>query len=381
MPALDGHPGTVRIERVGTLSGLMELEDEWRRLFNASGLDVFNAWEWLMPWSRHLASDRVLWILVARDEVGVARGIAPLGLEEIRIGLVEVRRLAFLGDEHVGSDYLDVIAEPEWRPAVVRALAAYLEMHGREWDLVEWRDMDERSDSPRRLAGHLGPGYGVECRPEITCPGQSLPADTDFDAFLSGTHRASNYRRRLRWLERQPGFHIDICERGADLEEARDIFFRLHEMRWAEDGGSAGIPDQRVRDFHVEATRLLAQRGLVVFYTLRVGRRAVASVYGLTWMDTFYYYQAGMDPAWRPRSVGLVLVGETFADAIRRKMRRYDFLRGEERYKSDWVSESRQLVRWRLYPSEGRGRRACRIDAGLRAGKRRLKSLIGKTVT
>ncbi|RFF31581.1 GNAT family N-acetyltransferase [Wenzhouxiangella sediminis] len=372
---------TLGIEHVRTLGGLLELEGEWCRLFIASGLDIFNAWEWLVPWWRHLAPERALWVLVARDEAGCARGIVPLGLHETRIGLVELRRLAFLGDERVGSDYLDVIAEPGWRPAVLRAVAAYLRMHGREWDLLEWRDMDARSDSPCRLGECLGPNYAVENRPEITCPVQALPAGDSFDEFLSRTRRASNYRRRRRWLERQPGFRIEICEDARAVEEARETFFRLHEMRWAEEGGSAGIPDQRVRDFHVEVTGRLAERGQVLFYTLWVGNEPLASVYALICGDTFYYYQAGMNPAWRSKSVGLVLIGETFADAIRRNLRRYDFLRGEESYKFDWVSESRQLVRWRLYSRAGRGRRACRIDSGIQAGKRQIRSLIGRTAS
>lgn len=368
------------IERVSTLDRLGELEVEWRELFEAGGLDLFNSPEWLLPWWQRLAGDRKLWLLVARDEAGRAAGIIPMSLNSTRIGFVPVRRLGFLGDDHVGSDYLDVIAAPDRRLAVIRALADYLKTHADEWDVIEWRDMDARSESAQELAACLGADHAIESRTMGLCPVQHFPPGDTFDDYLQRTRRCSNYLRRLRWLQRQPGFRIDICQDEPGLEHAREIFFRLHAQRWAEDGGSAGIPDDTVRAFHVEATRRLAGRGQVIFYTLWVGATPVASVYGLTHGDTFYYYQSGMDPAWRSKSVGLVLIGETFADAFRRKLRRYDFLRGEEAYKSDWVSEHRQLVRWRFYPRKGRGRWACRIDAGLRAAWRRVKPWTGPVV-
>lgn len=371
---------SIDIERVSTLDGLLELEAEWRELFEASGLDLFNSWEWQVPWWRHLSRGRKLWVLVARDEAGCAVGIVPMSLGSTRVGFLPVRRLGFLGDERVGSDYLDVIAASSWRPLVIGAAAGYLAAHADDWDLIEWRDMDARSVSAWELAAGLGYDHAIECQSMVSCPGQRFAPDDTFEEYLRRTRRCSNYLRRRRWLERQPGFRIDVCEGEPGLEEAREIFFRLHARRWAEDGGSAGIPDEAVRAFHVETTRRLAERGQVIFYTLWVDGNPVASVYGLASTDTFYYYQSGMDPAWRSKSVGLVLVGETFADAFRRNIHRYDFLRGEEAYKSDWVGEHRQLVRWRIYSRKGRGRWACRIDAGIRAARRRVKSWIGPSV-
>lgn len=364
------------VERVATTDGLDALESEWRQLFTSSGLDLFNAWEWMASWWHHFSSERTLWVLVVRDAAGHARGIVPMSLGVTRVGLMRVRRLGFLGEDTVGSDYLDVIAEPEARSAVIAAAAEYLARHRAEWDLLEWRDMDAQSSSAQALSESLGADFRAARRSEIACPGQSLAPGESFEAFLSGTSRCSNYRRRLKWLQSQPGFRIDRCEGGPELDAARASFFHLHEQRWAEEGGSSGIPDGSVRAFHEEATRHLAERGCVVFYMLWVRGQPVASVYALIHAGTFYYYQAGMDPAWRSKSVGLVLIGETFADAIRRRIRRYDFLRGEEDYKFDWVRERRQLVSWRLFPASGPGRLACLSEAGIRTAKRGVRTLV-----
>ena len=108
------------------------------------------------------------------------------------------------------------------------------------------------------------------------------------------------------------------------------------------DGGSQGIKGPGVEAFHRDATGPLAERGRLRMYTMKAGgaggglgvrhrarrRRSSTSSPATT-------------PAWRDSSVGLVLVGETFKDAIGPGLREYDFLRGTETYKSDWVSKRR----------------------------------------
>jgi CelD/BcsL family acetyltransferase involved in cellulose biosynthesis len=95
----------------------------------------------------------------------------------------------------------------------------------------------------------------------------------------------------------------------------------------------------------------------------------VASVYGIVHRDTFHYYQSGMDPEWRSKSVGMVLVGATFEDAIRSGLRHYDFLRGTETYKSDWVSRLRRTTGLRIVSRGGVGAWWVRAEDASRAGK------------
>jgi CelD/BcsL family acetyltransferase involved in cellulose biosynthesis len=82
----------------------------------------------------------------------------------------------------------------------------------------------------------------------------------------------------------------------------------------------------------------------------------VASVYGILHRNSFVYFQSGYDPEWRNRSVGLVLVGETFRDAIASGCTEYDFLRGTETYKSDWVAKQRHTVSVRVHSGTWTGR-------------------------
>lgn len=352
-----------------------ELRPAWQQLHAASGADLFLTWDWLASWWVHLGGNRELFIMLAHDQDGHLRGLWPLSLEMAWVGFRRIRRLRFLGDDQVGSDYLDVVSEPSWKNSINKAFAATLLDRAKDWDLLDLRDMDQHSGTPGQLLSTLGDAFEMRSVEGLQCPGQAFTPGLSAEDFLRRTRRFKNYTRRRNWLQNQPGFTIEICRGGCDgLETAMDNFFRLHRLRWLAKGGSAGIAGKRVEAFHRDAMRRLMVSGQLRLYTLWVAGASVASVYALTGAHTFYYYQAGMDPAWRSRSVGLVLIGETFLDAIRSGYSRYDFLRGEEAYKSDWVGDSRRLVSRRLFAQRGRGARAVQADIQLGRGRGLLKS-------
>jgi CelD/BcsL family acetyltransferase involved in cellulose biosynthesis len=357
-------------------AALADLRPEWRKLHAASGADLFLSWEWLKPWWHHLAGDRELFIMLARDDDGLLRGLLALSLETTRVGFRRIRRLRFIGDDQVGSDYLDALIEPGWHRAVNRAFGAELVARKSDWDLLELRDMDQQSNTPHELLDALGDGFDMRSDAGLICPVQDFDPDLPLADFMSQTSRFQNYTRRRKWLERQPDFRIEVCRDERTLQPALEHFFRLHRMRWHEDGGSSGIADARVEAFHRDAMPRLMAAGQLRLYTLWVDGQAVSSVYALIHGQTFYYYQAGMDPAWRSRSVGLVLIGETFADAIRSGLSRYDFLRGDEAYKSDWVNGSRRLVSRRLYARRGSGASAVQGDLRLSRARALVKKWI-----
>ena len=71
-------------------------------------------------------------VFTARDRSGALVGLLPLGFELRRVLGRLVGRLAFLGETHIGSDYLDVVARRGQEEAVTRAFAHALRDPGSE---------------------------------------------------------------------------------------------------------------------------------------------------------------------------------------------------------------------------------------------------------
>ncbi len=376
------HPSrfTHHVSRI--TSHFAAMRAEWSELMGSSDAGVFNSWEWLYPWYTRIGADRALHILETRDGEGNLLGLMPLCMERRRVMGQTLRRLAFLGETEVGSDYLDVVARRGCEEDVTRTFLQSLRDSADEWDVLDLLDMDVESRTVRSLREVFrGGAFVVEINEGSICPYETfVPGETSED-FLRGTRRYDNYVRRRKWLQKQPGYRIEVTSNPGEVAAPLSEFMSLHALRWAEDGGSQGITGPEVEAFHRDATQLLAECGQLRLYTMMVGDKAVASVYGIVHGGTFIYYQSGRDPEWQSKSVGLVLVGETFKDAIDMGLREYDFLRGVETYKSDWVTRERRTVGVRVYKQGSKGAWLTRSERASRATRRLLKkALPGKVV-
>lgn len=365
-----------------SVEGFAALRCEWGKLLEKSDAGIFNSWEWLYPWYRRIERDRALRIVSIRDGSGSLAGLMPLCKENKRALGYNLRRLSFLGETEVGSDYLDVITPRGREESASRAFAEYLRANHEEWDVLDLLDLDARSLTIGVLREVFGGNeFEIEISEGSVCPYETFTPGESAEGYLRRTKRYDNVVRRRKWLSRQEGYRVDVATAPNEVPAPLSEFMRLHAMRWAEDGGSQGIRSAAVEAFHRDATEYLAERGKVRLYTMYVEGKAVASVYGLVHRGGFVYYQSGRDPQWQSKSVGLVLVGETFRDSIEAGLREYDFLRGLEPYKADWVTQERRTVGVRIYMRCGAGAWLTRSERAARATKQLLKrALPGRVV-
>jgi CelD/BcsL family acetyltransferase involved in cellulose biosynthesis len=175
--------------------------------------------------------------------------------------------------------------------------------------------------------------------------------------------RRENLKRREKWIFKQPGTSIECARTPEEAVKATGNFLQLHRARWAADGGSDGVCDEKHEAFHREAIARLARNGSLRLYTLFCARRPVASVYGVVHQGKFNYSQSGYDPEWASKSVGLVLLARSVSDAFAEGLSEFDFLRGNEGYKAEWARGERWTVQLRLW----RGMRGRTARAALSA--------------
>lgn len=369
--------GELVVQTVSDGRSFAALRSEWTALHEQSDAGIFTRWEWIYPWYLRIGAKVEPLILIARSPQGELLGLLPLALSTVQAGGRPLRRLGFLGDSYVGSDYLDVIAKRGLEEPVTRAFLALIASSVDQWDLVDLLDLSLESQT-LRWAQQIFPASQFELRysDRFVCPYERFEPQESFEQFLKRTARKDNYNRRRRWLEREAGLRIEVATAPTKLEVPMAAFFRLHRLRWAEDGGSSGIRGPAVESFHRDATALLAEAGKLRLYTLFANGVATASVYGLVHGGKFIYYQSGYDPQWRSKSVGLVLVGETFRDAISLGLGEFDFLRGTEAYKADWTSKQRKTVAMRIFPRGGQGAWLERFEESTSLAKRLAKALL-----
>jgi len=332
------------VEEMHGAEALDALRAEWQALFSQSGAPPFLAWEWIASWRQCLNPGREPYLLCARDG-GKLVGLLPLGLEERPLmGLpVKTRRVSLLGEGFGAADYLDVLALPEYAQEAASAILDHLARRV-SFDILELDGLAADSPNLPLLAQRFGEETNFHYRltPRFVCPQVEL--DGDWAAILKRSRRADNFRRRLRQLRARNGFEYRVITRPAESEAAFERFLKLHEAGWIERGGSDVTGHEFLRLFQRNVVARLAEAGLVRFDELWVEGACRASIYGLDDGRRFYYYNSGYDAAWKNASPGLVLLGLSIEDAIRRGIERYDFLRGIETYKFDWANTTRGTV-------------------------------------
>jgi CelD/BcsL family acetyltransferase involved in cellulose biosynthesis len=373
--------------RVDVVRDLASIEREWGELCSSARAGcVFLSPEWLVPWWARFGAGRQLSCLAVREGPRLV-GFLPLFRETVRVGGLSIGRVAFLGDGATGCDYLDVLAEPgresEVRDSVLAALG------GESWDVCDLdgllRDsptslllaqrFPSRKAIAARAAGLEGSDAPIvrDARLRFVCP--HIPLAGTWDEYVQSLGRRENLRRREKWLFRQPGVSIEVAREGEAVARATEHFLELHRARWAVEGGSDGLVDQRYDDFHREVVQRLAARGWLRMYTLFAARRPVASVYGIVHRGKFLYYQSGYDPAWASKSVGLVLLARTVQDAFEEKLSEFDFLRGSEAYKAQWARGQRWTIEVRLWRG-ARARAARSAAAAARFARETVKAAL-----
>jgi len=359
------------------------LRHAWDELLKeAEGSRVFLTWEWLASWWRVFGEKegRRLWIVIAEDGNGL-QGIAPMYRRTRRYGgILPCTEIHFLGDDFVGSDFLDFIVRKGREDDVVRAFRAVL-CADDSWDRLVLDDTEEDAASIRRLQAVTEGGGGIgrmRSRPRFRCPFIDLP--DNWEAFMELPERvykrivAKEHRRLERRHEMEFRFNVP-AERVPDVLER---MFVLHAERWQAADKTGTFADERVREFFKLASVSLAEKGYLRLSTLHVDDSIVAVDYGLAYDGVHFLLQGGCSREGRQVKAGNVMqyliCRELVGDP---SVHRMEFLRGDERYKYQWGCRDRGTRRVCLARTT-RGATGCLADIVAHRIKKVLKPIVAR---
>lgn len=366
---------SITVERVCSEEGLFESRHDWERLCAQTSVqNPFLSWGWMAAWWRHLGRGTLHLLFVRRQ--GTLIGIAPLYRREIQLGGLSFRALSFLGDEAVGSDHLDLLSRSGCEEAVAEAIAHAWLKRPRDWDFISLRHMAEDSPHAARLLRLSEQGWRVERLEGEICP--FLPLAPTWEAFFNRLSASMRYtvRRKIRNLQKEHRVELIMID---DLHEGRpgmERLIALHQKRWGDRGGSDAFVSEIKLPFHREAAEAFFQKRIARLFFLKADGETVAALYGFLSGERFFYYQAGFDPAWKEKSVGMVLMAKCIETAIKQGWSEFDFLRGPEEYKSHWTSDQRHTWHWTLSPPGMKNDLYRFLAAASKSARRRVRALL-----
>ena len=368
--------GAAEATWIATSEEFESLSREWTELFQELPQPyVFLSFEWMFTWWKHWGKERHLAIIAVRDPQGGMVALAPLSIERRSASELGARRLSFLADRYVGSDYLGILVRPGWEEAAVEAIVSTVWLHRREWDYIELSDAEDGPLLAAMCARLEAIGMRARKTPASVCRFIRLP--NSFDAYLASIsiNLRSNYRRRWRVLQRAGPAEVVLLSDVLSLERHFPELLRLHRMRFEQRGLESAFTRSGVPAFHAEALRALAGRGWARLLLLRASGQTVAALYGFSAGSTFQFYQCGMHHEFLHMGVGQLMIGSSIQEAIRTGHAEYDFLRGEEPYKAQWAVDVRRTATVTLFDWRPVSLLA-RAALGAEATARKVKRLI-----
>lgn len=313
-------------ERVATLSQLEAIAPQWQRLCEYAAARPFQSPAWLLPWWRHVGRGELACVAVRDDATSELAGFAPLYVYTHEDGR---RHLFPLGI--ATTDYLDAVALPAMRDAVIAAIRGHLRAAAfPEWDVLEAPQL-----APDALLAQLSPEGELaddEPHPVLALDG----------AWPDAMRKALGYARRR--AARSGSVEYTLAD-GATVLRALDELEALHGMRWARRGEPGVLGEPGVMAWHREAAPGLLAMGVLRLLTLRLAGRLAASLYCIAdpARRTWYDYIGGFDPQLAAASPGHLLVGHAIELAQAEGATGFDFLRGREAYKYQWGAVDRPM--------------------------------------
>ncbi len=322
-------------------NALAAICEEWDTLLEASDTPsaFFLSSICILPFWRSYGAGRALVVVLVRDGEGKLVGIAPFYIEKVGRRLSRHRRLALLGSPESGADYLDVIARPGSREAVLRETFQCLKRNHVRWDAINLDYILDNSptlDLLNRARGRQR--FRVYRKPSSICPYAKLPPT--WDEFVAGlgssTRRGMKYQLNL--LRRKfKEVRFDLC---ADEREIREMLRVLLEYQWTRYGrkfayNKLAWPEQAIA----------AQRaGYLRFWVLRLDGHPACLWFTFLYARRVFFQACSYDPAYAKLRLGKVMMPHAIRSAIEEGAVEYDMKRGDAPYKDHWSNAERRTV-------------------------------------
>ncbi len=236
---------------------------------------------------------------------------------------------AFVGSPDV-CDYLDFVVQPGMEEAFFTVLL----------DDVVARGLDRLDLGPVRadstvLAHLVGVarkrGYQVECRQEDVSLELALPATWEGYLEQLTSKQRHEVRRKLRRLSEMGDIEYRIIQDVAAVDRTMDDFLRMFAGSWQD---KSVFLTPRIESFFRSLADTMARAGLLRIGVLELNGRAAAMVMCFDYLDCRYLYNSGYDAQYGYLSVGVLSKVFCIKNSLEQGIPRFDFLKGDESYKS-----------------------------------------------
>lgn len=309
-----------------TSMGSEQLREYWLSLQNDNpSCSIFQTYYWLNEWEKAYGGDHnvEVWVEVIKDQ--------PIALVPLMTLKNNVRFLSCNC-----SDYAGLITPNEVQNIPELLLDEIVRL-GRKRNWLFW-NMPLDGAGTRLLIEKLKEkniSYHRKNNKIFNIDLEHMGLEQYWQSISSNLRR--NFRRnqrRLGYLNAQFAVNYQISRKTLDQ------MAMLHIKRWKEKGKKSKYTDVRRRQFVYSLPLMRDSFRKIVAFTLHIENRLIAYRFGFIDGKIYRDWNTSFDTTYSQFSPGSVLMGYIVDYLINQQIHRFDFLRGEEEYKSFWANTS-----------------------------------------
>jgi CelD/BcsL family acetyltransferase involved in cellulose biosynthesis len=158
-----------------------------------------------------------------------------------------------------------------------------------------------------------------------------LPQDWEkYLGTLNGKQRHEIRRKMRNLLEAGESAYRVIDEKNALLEATQTFLQLFPDYR----RDKAEFMTTEMQNYFHQMAESMAESGVLRYGVLEIGHKAVAMIMYFDYNENIYLYNSAYHPDYKNLSVGVISKARCIQDSIEKKKRLFDFLKGDEQYKS-----------------------------------------------
>ncbi len=341
---------TSNIKIIDSIEEFAACAEPWNEL---AGNRTFHRWEWMFSWWEAFQDQGQLATVVSLDSRQRWNGLAPWYVTASPTRGREVKTLA---DGNACSDYVSLAIRPGFEKQVTESfadvIAGSLSVSPalNNVDVFQFEGHTANDPTIDALLDHLSQrSVNVETEEMAACWQSAL--SQSWEEFQQKLHKS--FRRKAKKAAKrlhEPDFEATIVDDPHSIEEMWRTFVQLHQQRRAGLGQVGCFADPRFEQFLRRATLRLADQRLARINLVSYQNQPMTANLEFDAGDCVAMYQTGMDPEYLALEPGHINFTMAIQNAIQRGFRQFDFLRGDEPYKSRWNAERISLYRTRIVP-------------------------------
>ena len=314
---------TISRQVLQTVEEFQSLKTMWEQ----NHVDPMNSFAWNFSWWNAFASSGKLRILKF-ERNGATIGFAPFYIDRW-FGL---KRFRFLATGDTCTDYVDIVCDPKYYELCAFSLAEYV--REQRFDTVEL-ECSKNDRLSKLMTEHLDSTYHFDHR-EVE-PTWRLALPDAWPEFKANAKKS--LRRKINRAERNLNsneLELTSTTAGVPVEQAFEILTDLHTKRWSSLGKKGVFANPQFEAFLRSAVHELSRQGKCeISIVSKSGQPIGAQLYFVS-REGFQLYQSGYCPESMKLEPGHILFTDMVKRAINRGDKHFDFLRGDEPYKSFW---------------------------------------------